>query len=259
MTELDYNSRGAPPTFCSQAKSSLTTKNSQSDNDHEDASSDNQDATAKDTLESPVNGSDELNSPPKDTKWSLTSEPFEKLLAAFSPDRNEAGKLYLRKFLKVSRFFEWNRCDDPESLANETLDRVARKIDEGTVIFNLNGYINKVARIILMEYWDRLKRLPLVDESLGENVPAPEPEDPDLNDSKSVRRWLCLDLCLDGLPVKSRSLLEEYFSEDGGAKIELRRELAKKLGIGLNALRIRVCRILKLLEECLDRCCKQHS
>jgi DNA-directed RNA polymerase specialized sigma24 family protein len=237
----------------------LTTTNSPSDDDNEEPTSDSQDATAKESLETPLNDSDGLNSPKKDTKSSLTSRSFEKLLACFSPDRDEAAKLYLKKLLKLTRFFEWNHCGDPEARAEETLDRVARKIDEGTNIFNLNGYINEVARMILRECWRVQGRFPSADEDLAASVPAPEPEDPDLDDNKSPRRLLCLDICLDELPPQSRNLIEDYYREDKRAKIELRRELARKLGIGLNALRIRVHRILKGLEECMSGCLKQNA
>lgn len=244
----------------------MTTKDSQSDDDSEDpevegdTSEDGESRLTKSPEVEPESESSEAEpgspSQSKVRKAPLSKEALEKLLDCFSPNRDEAAKLYLKKLVKLARYFEWNDCDDPETLAEEALDRVARKIDAGTIIHNLNGYINGVARKVFDEERARRNRFPMVDEDLANTVPSPPP-DPDLTDGKTTRRLLCLDICLDELPAKKRTLVDGYFGD--GSAIERRRELAKSLGIGANALRIRVCRILKELEQCMDKCCKQHS
>jgi DNA-directed RNA polymerase specialized sigma24 family protein len=64
----------------------------------------------------------------------------------------------------------------------------------------------------------------------------------------------CLDRCLEGLTVDSRQLIVDYYQEERRAKIELRQQLAEKLGIPLNALRIRAHRIRATLEKCVTKC-----
>ena len=67
-------------------------------------------------------------------------------------------------------------------------------------------------------------------------------------------RQMCLDRCLGGLPVETRRLIRDYYSEEGSAKIRLRRQMAKALGIEMNALRIRAHRIRLGLESCVKEC-----
>jgi hypothetical protein len=59
---------------------------------------------------------------------------------------------------------------------------------------------------------------------------------------------------LDKLEVENRKLMLGYYEGEGREKIENRLELARKLKIPLNALRIRVHRIKRTLEECIAEC-----
>jgi hypothetical protein len=53
---------------------------------------------------------------------------------------------------------------------------------------------------------------------------------------------------------KSRELLIEYYREDGNAKIAHRKAIAGRLGLGMNALRIRVHRIRSVVSACTIAC-----
>jgi len=59
---------------------------------------------------------------------------------------------------------------------------------------------------------------------------------------------------LDSLPKENRKLIIDYYQEERRVKIELRQELADKLNIPLNALRIRAHRIRVGLEKCITNC-----
>jgi len=72
--------------------------------------------------------------------------------------------------------------------------------------------------------------------------------------SEPEARVVCLDQCLDALPAENRRLIVDYYQEERRAKIELRQELADRLNIPLNALRIRAHRIRNTLEQCINRC-----
>ena len=67
------------------------------------------------------------------TKWSLTPEAFEKLLNAFSANRDEAGVQYEIMRPKLVRFFEWRKVESAQDYADETINRVARRIESGEV------------------------------------------------------------------------------------------------------------------------------
>ena len=147
------------------------------------------------------------------------------------------------------RFFEWRAVGAAEEYADETINRVARRIDEGQNIDKLMAYIFGVARVILKEATKDRERAPIALDDAPEATrqKAPEPVDPDA-------RQICLDQCLDELGVESRDLILSYYEGQGRAKIDNRQILADKLQIPLNALRIRVHRIKRTLENCLAEC-----
>src|SRR5687767_5156883 len=85
------------------------------------------------------------------SKWTLTAEALNKLLEHFSANREEAGRQYNLMGLKLARYFEWRSCPLSEDLAEETISRVARRIDEGEKVTNLQAYFFSVARLVFME------------------------------------------------------------------------------------------------------------
>ena len=89
--------------------------------------------------------------PGRKKEWVLTREAFDKLLTCLDPDRERAGIRYEIVRLKLVKFFEWRGCESPEDQADETINRVARRIDEGEVINNLESYFLGVARLLLLE------------------------------------------------------------------------------------------------------------
>lgn len=181
-------------------------------------------------------------------QWELTPEAFATLLTAFSTDEEEAGKLYLSVHLKLVRLFEWNACRDAEHLVDLTFNRVARKLCEGQIIDNLIGFILGVANMIVKETRKQQDRLSeLEDDS---NIVADSPTD---EDNIHERRLKCLDRCLAQLAPDGRTLILEYYRQDIKAK-EIRRKMAERLGIQLNALRIRACRLREDLEKCVMGC-----
>lgn len=76
----------------------------------------------------------------------------------------------------------------------------------------------------------------------------------DTESDETQLRMDCLKQCLAALPQKSRELVTEYYEGDGAVKINRRKELAARLGMPINALRIRACRLRDKLEACMGRC-----
>jgi DNA-directed RNA polymerase specialized sigma24 family protein len=182
-------------------------------------------------------------------RWKLTELAFNKLLSSLSPDREEAANRYELLRQKLIRFCESNNNAAAEDGADEIINRVARRIDEGVVVTNVFSYSYGVAKMVLKELWKDNERTRLLSESL------PSAADPDLTLSNSDdARTGCFDSCLERLSKENQKLLIEYYREDRHAKILLRQQLAEQLSIPLNALRIRVHRIRKSLEECVREC-----
>jgi RNA polymerase sigma factor (sigma-70 family) len=182
-------------------------------------------------------------------KWSLTKEAYDNLLACFSADEEEASKQLLIAYLKLIRFFEWHACNSPEICADKTIDRAARRIDEGERIDNLMGYLNGIANNILKEWRKERDRAPLPLDPTDQH-PVDSPEE----DEEREARLRCLDQCLTELPAEDRVVIMGYYQEEKRAKINFRKQMAGRLGVGQNALRIRVCRIRTKLEECVIKC-----
>lgn len=183
-------------------------------------------------------------------EWVLTQEAFDRLLLHLDADREQAGDKYERLRLKLLKYFEWRGAADPDRLADETLNRVARRINDGEQISNLNAYCYGVARLVFSE---SLKTLERTREALEHAPPPPSPPPPE-EDLEVAARLTCLSDCLGRIPEENRELIIEYYQDERGRKIERRRKLADRLGIPLNALRIRAYRIRVGLESCVRHC-----
>ncbi|HET9711148.1 MAG TPA: sigma-70 family RNA polymerase sigma factor [Pyrinomonadaceae bacterium] len=183
------------------------------------------------------------------TKWILTQDALEKLLNSFSPDRDQAAADYELMRRKLVRFFEWRGIDAADDHTDETINRVARRIDEGQAIDNLKSYFYGVARMVYLEALRDREHAPIaLDDAiqdLRKEITQEIEQDP---------RVVCLDRCLESLPPQNRYLIVNFYEEEKRAKIELRQDLADKFQISINALRIRAHRIRVNLEECITTC-----
>jgi RNA polymerase sigma factor (sigma-70 family) len=186
------------------------------------------------------------SSPPSKVKWEITREAFDRLLACLDPDRERAGEQYEALRYKLIKFLEWRGCLAAEEYADETLNRVARKIDEGETIRDLSSYCSAVARLVLHE---ALRKQEREQRALDREPAAPHTDTPEAD-----HRIGCFEECLRSLPVESRELIREYYVDEKRAKIDRRRQLADRMGIPLNALRIRAHRIRAKLEHCVASC-----
>jgi DNA-directed RNA polymerase specialized sigma24 family protein len=185
----------------------------------------------------------------------LTREAFDRLLHRLDSDRERAGEKYELIRHKLIKFFDYRGCDTPEQAADETINRVARRIEEGEEIraADAAAYFHGVARNVLREYWARPERrlrpldeVPAAELARAGDVPSP--------DEEAEERWQCLERCLGQLTAGQRDLVTTYYAWGRGERIGNRRELCGKLGMTQNALRIRVHRIRLSLERCVAAC-----
>jgi RNA polymerase sigma factor (sigma-70 family) len=178
----------------------------------------------------------------------LTREGFDKFLFRLDPDRDTAGRKYEVLRSKLISYFDWRNCPFPEDHTDEALTRVVRKIEAGEEIRDPSTYIFGIARMLLLEIARNKEK-----ERAAINL-LPDTQSLDIESDEAQNRINCLRQCLAALPEKSRELITEYYEGDGPAKINRRKELAADLGMQLNALRIRACRLREKLEECMGRC-----
>jgi hypothetical protein len=173
-----------------------------------------------------------------------TKEEFEKLLAWFDSDRDEAGRKYQLTHTRLIRIFAARGCVDADSLADEVMNRVAVRID--VVITKYPdpvccclGFIDNVYR----EYHrEQLKR---------ENTKPPPPPRPS---DELEREDKCLEKCLEELTEAQRDVFKRYFQGEKRGRITRRKQLADELDLTPNALRIRAHKLRKDLHACVMTC-----
>ena len=174
----------------------------------------------------------------------ITQEQFDLLLDWLDHDREKAGIRYEQIRKRLVKIFVCRASNVPEELADKTINRVARKLPEirATYVGDPSHYFAGVATNIAREAV-RQGRIPAIGM----------PEAPLVSEDQE-RDYVCLEKCMEKLDPDDRKLVLDYYQDEGRAKINHRKELAETLGIGLNALRIRACRIRADLQACVERC-----
>ena len=185
--------------------------------------------------------------PPK-SEWVLTKAAFDGFLATLDRDRDKAGEKYEYIRLKLLKYFQWCGSDVPDIDADETINRVTRRIDEGEDVYNLTGYIYGVAKLVHAESLKRRNRRRALDDDsvvemtwIGTDVEAPNYQE-------------CLERCLGCLSDEDREVITEYYRHKKTEKIDCRKRLAARLGISLNTLRVKMHRHRMNLETCIEKC-----
>lgn len=186
------------------------------------------------------------------SKWVLTPDAFEKLLGVLGEDREQAGQRYETIRAGLVRFFEWRGCGGAESLADETIDRVCRKLEGGEPIDGGGAYFHAVARNVLKEHLRGRQR----HERLSWAISPPEGyawEHPLLTVGER-ERLACLERCLQSLTEGERDLIRRYYGAEPAEKATAHARLAQRLGISAGNLRVRAYRVRRALEVCITRC-----
>jgi len=192
---------------------------------------------------------------PEKTKDRPTARGFHLLLEWLDQGTNSEGQRYLELRRRLLRYFDRKNCLLPEELADETLNRVAAKLEEEIVLEGESParYCYITARFVFLENLRSTRKdQVLVDEirrrgSGGDLALSGVDEDGEM-------RFRCLEQCVGKLETLSRSIILQYYAGNEGAKIQNRRRLAESLAITMNALSIRACRIRGKLEACVKEC-----
>jgi RNA polymerase sigma factor (sigma-70 family) len=190
---------------------------------------------------------------PSAKEWILTKSAFDKLLANLGGEPELAAERYEELRRMLVKFFQWRGASYPEECADETLNRVARRIDEGQIIQNISGYCYGIARLVFLEWAKAPDRKGV---SLDELTPVQATRGEAVEENLELE---CFEECLLTLPTDSREVIVQYYGEEKRAQIDHRRQLAENLGIPLNALRSRAQRIRQQLEQCIIECLKLKS
>ncbi len=184
-------------------------------------------------------------------RWGLSQEAFDRLLEGFSSDRREAAELYEAMRARLIRFFQWERAPFPEDHADETINRVAKRLGDGEEVKDTGAYFYGVARLVLREVVaERSRRARAVEEfERHERRMAAE------GDRDRERAAMdCLSRCLERMPPESRAFIVRYYEGDRSRRIENRQRMARELDLPLNAVRNRALRLREKIENCVLKC-----
>jgi DNA-directed RNA polymerase specialized sigma24 family protein len=162
---------------------------------------------------------------PEETIWRMRGEKYEKV----------------RRNL-VRRFRAWN-CLEPEELTDETFNRAAKKIPE-----NYGADDDPEYFLLRIAYFVRLESY---------RIKPPQKPIPHFETTEEDElAYECLEQCMEKLTPRNRSMILDYYRGEKKSKIEFRKEISERFGIGMNALRIRVYRIRATLQKCVLKCVK---
>jgi DNA-directed RNA polymerase specialized sigma24 family protein len=177
----------------------------------------------------------------------LRQEEFDRLLSWLDPDPRRAGLAYEKIRWRLIAILASRGCTSPEELADETIDRVARR-----VVDIQDSYVGDKA-IYFLGVMNNVHH-----EYLKRPLPPPPPE---LNNDVEAKEntHLCLEKCLDKLAPNSRQMIERYYAADKQAKIDLRKQIAAEVGISLGTLRLRALRIREKLQACIESCLQMEA
>lgn len=182
-------------------------------------------------------------------EWGLTRPALDRLLGWLDADKIAAAKKYEQTRRALIKYFESRGCHTPEDQADRTIDRVAKRIDEGAAVWvdEPAMYFYGVAKHVLQEYYRR--------KSGSWNSALYVPDD-----AESLhRRFDCMGRCFDALAAESRELLADYCGSEKREKERARRRLAETLGVSLNTLRLRVHRLREQLARCVRGCMQENE
>jgi len=174
----------------------------------------------------------------------INEESFESLLAWLDPNREAAGQKYEVIRAGLIRIFVSKGFSDAEDLADETINRVMKKLPEirDTYVGEPARYFHGVSRFIIREMG---RRKEVTVDELPMSLTAAEVHSDEYD---------CLVNCLRFLTAEKRDLILDYYIYDGRDKIVQHHRMAGELGISEGALRGRAHHVRGNLEKCIQQC-----
>ena len=188
----------------------------------------------------------------------LTSDSFQRLLNWLDQGTNSDGQKYLEMQRRLVAYFDRKNLSNFEELADETLNRVARRLEEkGEIESDTPAqYCYVVARFVLMEHLRATQKDKVIVEAVRRDSLNQDAAENYVNDEQDLKEKMlnCLEKCTLQQDLTSQKIITQYYVGKERVKIENRRALAASLNITTNALSIRACRLRDKLEACVRQC-----
>jgi DNA-directed RNA polymerase specialized sigma24 family protein len=183
----------------------------------------------------------------------LTSLAFDRLLHWLDDGVDSHGERYLEIRRRLVSYFDRRQRRAADDLADETLSRIARTLQEEGVIETTPParYCYVMARFVLLEDVRRQGRERRLRSEAAVAARAARLADADGGLPTREERLEDLERCLEKLPLEQRELVVEYYRDAQRQGIDHRRRMADRLGITRNALGIRAFRVREALMNCV--------
>ncbi len=177
------------------------------------------------------------------TENQVTAEKFESLLARLGEDPEQGGRQYIWLRTRLVNLLRMKGHSAPEEGADVALDRVAAKLAGGEIIRDLYSFSYGVANLIALEdHRKQNQTRKTLDHYSSFRA---------LTETFDERIFHLIQVCLDQLPAKDRTLLLEYYTcAEQRDSLNCRKTIAERMQLTLNALRLNVFRLRAKLEIC---------
>jgi DNA-directed RNA polymerase specialized sigma24 family protein len=183
-----------------------------------------------------------------------TEDDLKKLLKRLDPDPEAAWEKYRTIWQKLVTFFQHHNCPSASDHAQDALSRIARR-DDLEEIRDVGAFAYGVASKMRFEIYEKLKREISIEDPAGaigdresSNVVDP------IEEIDRQRKLTCFTRCLRRLTADERKLFLNFQLADSKIRSEERNKLAMLAGISVGALRVRVCRTRREVEQCARKC-----
>ena len=189
--------------------------------------------------------------------WEPNEKTFQDFLNWLNGGENSDGQRYLELCQRLELYFDRKNCVAPSDLADQTLNRVIRKMEENG---DINGvaplrYCYSVAKDVFLEALRADNRSPFyspVTTTNPTNLSGQSVNIPNA-DAASKQKEKVAD-CMASLSSTDRELIIEYYRGPQRSRIERRAALATRLGVTASALSTRACGVRQRLEVCIQAC-----
>lgn len=191
----------------------------------------------------------------------LTAKGYDLLFARLDANPLRSGEEYETLRLKLEKYFtrqdrgRWNT--DYAALADETLDRVAKRLEDGIEIEkNIHIFAYGIAKFVWLEFI-RKNPLPVDFTTVAENSYKTNQDDEDAEDARLACLRACLvEICKDN---DERKILLDYYRQADNMLKEQRKSIAARLKITTNTLKTRMSRLREKMEKCIINCMKKRA
>jgi DNA-directed RNA polymerase specialized sigma24 family protein len=187
-----------------------------------------------------------------DQERGLSQWGFNRLLEWLDGSVDSNGQTYLEMRRRLTSYFVRRGRPFADDLADETFSRISKTLEQdGAITVTPPArFCYVIARFVLHEDIRRERRHK---RSTGADTGAWNGTRAELLQAESgaalERQLERLDDCLQLLAPEQRELIVEYYRDTGQGKIARRRDMARDLGISVNALCLRASRIRAALES----------